>query len=144
MSFQNTSCTVSGSLEGNNLIATINGHRQTAVVVEGVTTISLFTSNGTFEFTAKVADLGEEVDHDDGSGFKAPMNGTVVDILVMKGETVSAGDTLVIMEAMKMEHAIKAPVDGLISEIFYSKGDLVDGGADLLAFEPLPLANDQN
>ena len=144
MSFQNTSCTVSGSLEGNNLIATINGHRQTAVVVEGVTTISLFTSNGTFEFTAKVTDLGEEVDHDDGSGFKAPMNGTVVDILVMKGETVSAGDTLVIMEAMKMEHAIKAPVDGLISEIFYSKGDLVDGGADLLAFEPLPLANDQN
>jgi len=50
----------------------------------------------------------------------------------------------VIMEAMKMEHAIKAPVDGLISEIFYGKGDLVDGGADLLAFEPLPLANNQN
>ena len=144
MSFQNTSCTASGSLEGNNLMATINGHRQTAVVVEGVTTISLFTSNGTFEFTAKVTDLEEEVDQDDGSGFKAPMNGTVVDILVMKGETVSAGDTLVIMEAMKMEHAIKAPVDGLISEIFYGKGDLVDGGADLLAFEPLPLANDKN
>ena len=87
-----------------------------------------------------MVDLGEEVEHDDGSGFKAPMNGTVVDILVTKGEIVSAGDTLVIMEAMKMEHAIKAQVDGLISEVFYIKGDLVEGGADLLSFEPLPLA----
>mgnify|MGYP003975445509 FL=1 len=142
MNFEDTSYTVSGSLEGNNLIATINGHRQTAVAVEGATTISLFTSDGTFEFTTKVTDLGEEVDEDDGSGFKAPMNGSVVNILVSKGETVSAGDTLLIMEAMKMEHAVKAPVDGLVNEIFYSKGDLVDGGADLLAFEPLPLADD--
>ena len=140
MRFENVSYTVSGSLEGNNLIATVNGHRQTAVVVKGVTTTSLFTNNGTFEFTPKLVDLGEEVEHDDGSGFKAPMNGTVVDILVTKGEIVSAGDTLVIMEAMKMEHAIKAPVDGLISEVFYIKGDLVEGGADLLSFEPLPLA----
>ena len=137
ISFENTSCAVSGSLEGNDLIASINEHRQTAVVVEGENTISLFTDNGSFEFTPRVADLGEEVDFDNGSGFKAPMNGTVVDILVEKGETVSEGDTLVIMEAMKMEHAIKAPVDGSISEIFYNKGDLVDGGADLLAFEPL-------
>ncbi len=133
--FENTSCAVSGSLEGNDLIAIINGHRQTAVVVEGANAISLFTDNGTFEFTSKPAELGEEVAFDNGSGFKAPMNGTIVDILVAKGETVSAGDTLVIMEAMKMEHAIKAPVDGSISEIFYGKGDLVEGGAELLVFE---------
>ena len=141
MNFENTLYTVSGSLEGNNLIATVNGHRQTAVAVEGANTIALFTSNGTVEFTTKVTDLGEEVDEDDGSGFKAPMNGSVVNIFVTKGDTVSAGDTLLIMEAMKMEHAIKAPVDGLINEIFYSKGDLVDGGADLLAFEPVSSGN---
>jgi 3-methylcrotonyl-CoA carboxylase alpha subunit len=50
---------------------------------------------------------------------------------------VAAGDTLVIMEAMKMEHAIKAPGDGLVTEIFYMKGDLVDGGSDLISFEVL-------
>ena len=85
----------------------------------------------------RAVDLGEEVEHDDGSGFKAPMNGTVVEILVNAGDKVAAGDTLVIMEAMKMEHAIKAPVAGTVNEIYYSKGDLVDGGADLLAFEPM-------
>jgi 3-methylcrotonyl-CoA carboxylase alpha subunit len=140
MGFENASYVVSGSLEGNELTATIDGHRQLAVVIEHeneqAAAISLFTDNISLEFKALVVDLGEEVDHDDGSGFKAPMNGTVVDILVKAGDKVSAGDTLVIMEAMKMEHAIKAPVDGLISEIFYAKGDLVDGGVDLLSFEP--------
>ena len=64
------------------------------------------------------------------------MNGTLVELLVAAGDTVKAGDTLVIMEAMKMEQPIKAPVDGVVRELFYQKGDLVDGGAELLTFEP--------
>jgi 3-methylcrotonyl-CoA carboxylase alpha subunit len=136
MSFDNTTCSVKGELDGNNLTAIINDHRQKAVVVETDSNITLFTEDATLTFSQKLADLGEEVHHDDGSGFKAPMNGTVVDILVNPGDAVRAGDTLVIMEAMKMEQAIKAPVDGHVSEIFYAKGDLVDGGADLLSFEP--------
>jgi len=146
MNFENHSSSISGSLEGNEMIATINGHRQVAVVLQHDedpgqgqklgSAISLFTDDAALQFRPLVANLGEEVDHDDGLGFKAPMNGTVVDVLVEAGDRVSAGDILVIMEAMKMEHAIKASVDGSVSEIFYAKGDLVDGGVDLLSFEP--------
>jgi 3-methylcrotonyl-CoA carboxylase alpha subunit len=139
MTFANATYAVSGNLEGNQLIATINGHRQTAVVFEQDAMITLFTDDASLNFTPLAIDLGEDISHDDGSGFKAPMNGTVVDILVKAGDQVSAGDTLVIMEAMKMEHAIKAPTDGLVNEIFYSKGDLVNGGADLLSFEVLEI-----
>jgi 3-methylcrotonyl-CoA carboxylase alpha subunit len=134
------SFTVSGSLQGHSLTAIVDGHKRSAVLVDhddsANTVISMFSDAGNFDFNIRPIDLGEEVAHDDGSGFKAPMNGTVVEVLVKAGDQVAAGDTLVIMEAMKMEHAIKAPVEGLVSEIYYGKGDLVDGGADLLAFEP--------
>ena len=62
------------------------------------------------------------------------MNGTMVSILVNSGDAVSKGQSLVIMEAMKMEHTIKAPNDGIVNEIFFQAGDMVDGGAELLAF----------
>jgi 3-methylcrotonyl-CoA carboxylase alpha subunit len=63
------------------------------------------------------------------------MNGTVVAMFASAGTEVAAGDTLAIMEAMKMEHAIKAPSAGVVTDVFYAVGDLVDGGADLLSFE---------
>jgi 3-methylcrotonyl-CoA carboxylase alpha subunit len=73
-------------------------------------------------------------DADSGS-LKAPMNGTIVASLVNVGEHVSKGEVLMVMEAMKMEHAITAPSDGMVIEFYFRHGDLVDGGAELLAFE---------
>jgi 3-methylcrotonyl-CoA carboxylase alpha subunit len=63
------------------------------------------------------------------------MNGSVVAVMVKAGDRVKAGQTLVIMEAMKMEHAIKAPADGSVSEVFFAEGDLVSEGAELIALE---------
>ena len=51
------------------------------------------------------------------------------------GDTVTAGQSLVIMEAMKMEHAIKAPADGVVTDIFFAEGDQVSEGAELIAIE---------
>ncbi len=127
---------VSGTLTGNELIATVDGHRQVAVIVDQNSCITLFTDMATLEFQVKRPDVGEEVSMDDNAGFKAPMNGTVIRILVAVGDRVIKGDTLVIMEAMKMEHAIKAPDHGIVSEIYFSEGDLVDGGADLISIKP--------
>jgi len=63
------------------------------------------------------------------------MNCTVVSTLVVAGDKVRKGDTLLVMEAMKMEHSIEAPSDGLVTEFYFQAGDLVDGGAELLGFE---------
>ena len=65
-------------------------------------------------------------------GLVAPMPGKVIDIKVKKGKKVKAGDTLVILEAMKMEHSIKASEDGVVSELLISINDQVENGALLM------------
>ena len=64
------------------------------------------------------------------------MNGTIVSLLVQVDEKVEAGASLLVMEAMKMEHTIKAPGAGYVSAFHFNPGDLVEGGASLLDFEP--------
>ncbi|MFZ6658485.1 acetyl/propionyl/methylcrotonyl-CoA carboxylase subunit alpha [Undibacterium sp. TJN19] len=65
----------------------------------------------------------------------APMPGKIVAVLVNKAQEVKKGDSLLIMEAMKMEHTISAPHDGVIDEVLYAIGDQVTEGAQLLAFQ---------
>ena len=67
-----------------------------------------------------------------GSPVKAPLPGVVLDILVQVGQEVKASDTVVNLEAMKMENSIKAGVDGKVASIAVSKGDSVLEGAVLL------------
>ena len=67
---------------------------------------------------APVAGAGEKV--------QAPMPGTILDIKVAVGDTVSRGQTVVILEAMKMENDIVASCDGKITSILVSKGDTVN------------------
>ena len=63
----------------------------------------------------------------------APMPATVVAILKSIGEQVKAGERLIILEAMKMEHTIHAPADGILLDIFYAVGAQVNEGAELLS-----------
>src|SRR5690348_1372288 len=62
----------------------------------------------------------------------APMPGQVIGVLVSEGQAVAAGDPLMILEAMKMEHTIRAPHDGVVSAIHYQPGDQVRAAAVLL------------
>ena len=61
----------------------------------------------------------------------APMPGNILDVKVKPGDSVKAGDTLLILEAMKMENEISAPQDGTIASVNVRKGDVVNSG-DLL------------
>jgi len=61
----------------------------------------------------------------------APMPGRVRRVVLGAGEKVGRGDVLLILEAMKMEHAIRAPRDGTVAKVHYGEGDLVEAGAVL-------------
>ncbi|MGA8655898.1 MAG: acetyl/propionyl/methylcrotonyl-CoA carboxylase subunit alpha [Chthoniobacterales bacterium] len=74
---------------------------------------------------------------DTGEGrLTAPMPGRIVAVFVKDGQTVLKGTRLMVMEAMKMEHAIEAPTDGVVDEVLFSVGDQVAEGAQLLRFSP--------
>ena len=69
-------------------------------------------------------------------GLVAPMPGKVIDLKVKKGSKVKAGDTLIILEAMKMEHSIKASENGTVSDLLVSANDQVENGALLMVVDP--------
>jgi 3-methylcrotonyl-CoA carboxylase alpha subunit len=67
----------------------------------------------------------------------APMPGKVLKVLVAGGQRVAAGDTLLILEAMKMETRIRAEGPGTIQRVFVEEGEMVDGGELLIELEPV-------
>ncbi|MDE0958076.1 MAG: biotin/lipoyl-binding protein [Planctomycetota bacterium] len=66
----------------------------------------------------------------------APMPGTVIEVKVSVGEQVSAGQVLMVLEAMKMEMAIRSPRDGSIRSISVTRGDPVVAGSMLVELDP--------
>ncbi|HKA13517.1 MAG TPA: biotin carboxylase N-terminal domain-containing protein [Myxococcota bacterium] len=69
-------------------------------------------------------------------GFVARMPGKVIDLRVGAGDRVAAGQTLLVLEAMKMEHPMSAAEPGVVREVRVSVGDQVESGAILLVVEP--------
>ena len=64
------------------------------------------------------------------------MPGTIIEILVKKGQRVRQGQTLMVMEAMKMEHQVKASEDGKVSKLLIKKDDQLENGALLMIVDP--------
>jgi 3-methylcrotonyl-CoA carboxylase alpha subunit len=66
---------------------------------------------------------------------RAPLPGKIIDLRVKAGDTVSKGQPLLVLEAMKMEHTLAAPADGTIKSVRYAVGEQVNEGAELVEFE---------
>ncbi len=119
----------------------VNDRRWRARITAAAHHIYVQVPRGTVEF-APVSRFRVPGVVDTVGGLLAPMPGVVIDLRVSVGERVRAGATLVVLEAMKMEHPITAPTDGVVTAILVHKGQQVDGGAELLALEPDEPAED--
>ncbi|PIC00774.1 acetyl/propionyl/methylcrotonyl-CoA carboxylase subunit alpha [Caulobacter sp. X] len=87
----------------------------------------------TFDFEAHVGGAGEGAASD--GAILSPMPGKIVSVAVSAGQSVSKGQTLLTLEAMKMEHALVAPFDGVVAELSASAGGQVSEGVVLARLE---------
>jgi urea carboxylase len=110
--------------------------------------LAAFQAHQQAAFVAEVAHWGAEagsaaideaplaaVDDDDAQRVVAEISGSVWKVVVAEGATVSAGDTLLVLEAMKMEFPVVAPADGIVKAIHCRPGRAVDAGALLMTIE---------
>ena len=112
----------------------LNGYRSTSRVTRAGENLYVQILRGTVAF--KIVSRFD-VQHGEitPGGLNAPMPGLILDIRVSAGQHVNAGETMVVMEAMKMEHVISAPSSGTVSEVLVTKDQQVDNGAPLLTFD---------
>ena len=121
--------------QGDALLVEFAGERSTAQVHTAGDARHIFTPRGAavLELQDPLAHAGEG--HSEGGRLTAPMPGKVVSFAVKAGDAVTQGQTLAVMEAMKMEHTIAAPADGVVQELLYAPGDQVAEGAELIRIE---------
>ncbi len=114
----------------------IDGWRTRAQVVVHGAHRYLFWSDGAYRFEA-VADEWRGGDQGASDGqLTAPMPGRVIAVMVQEGDRVAAGQPLLTLEAMKMEHTLTAPAAGRVAALHCAVGDQVSDGALLVALAP--------
>ncbi|BCA29224.1 methylcrotonyl-CoA carboxylase subunit alpha [Metapseudomonas otitidis] len=122
-------------LEGERLTLELDGVRRTLLAIRRDETLYL-EWNGTLHTITRVDPIAEaEASHTHQGGLTAPMNGSIVRVLVEAGQAVEAGTALVVLEAMKMEHSIRAPHAGTVKALYCSEGELVAEGTALVELE---------
>ena len=107
-------------LEGNTAAVEVNGvSYKVDILTEGFT-------------AAPARPAAEPAPAGKGTAVQSPLPGVILDIKVAVGDTVKAGQTVAILEAMKMENSINAECDGVITAIKVAKGDNILEGSDIV------------
>ena len=114
---------------GEKLWLEIDGRKHKAVATKVGDVWWVHIMGHTLQF--EVVEVGASSSDDEG-GLTAPMPGKILEVHVSEGQTVSSGDILMVMEAMKMEHKIVASSEGKVESIHFKEGDQVPQGAELL------------
>jgi propionyl-CoA carboxylase alpha chain len=119
----------------NGIDVEIGGRRTQARVTRTGAQLIVQGPNGDLSFTERPR-FKPPGGEGDASGFVAQMSGKIIGLRVKVGDRVSAGDTVLLLEAMKMEHPMRAREDGVVSEVRVTEGEQVEAGALLLVIEP--------
>ncbi len=121
--------------EAGDLIANLGGVRLKATVVRHAKELTIVCGGTSHTLEIDDPAARAELQEPSGGSLKAPMPGRVTVIKVKAGDTVSRGATLMVLEAMKMEHAVTAPTDGTVARVHFDLGEQVEEGAVLVSFE---------
>lgn len=123
------------SLQGTHtLLAEIDAKTLKATIFTAVDQLHVWFNGQHWLFKSGPA-IETQDDSEATARLVAPMPGTIIAITAATGETVNKGQSLLVLEAMKMEHTIYAPIDGVIKSINYRAGDIVTEGAELVTLE---------
>jgi 3-methylcrotonyl-CoA carboxylase alpha subunit len=104
------------------------------------TRLHLWASGGHYELTLEDPRLKEFSATAAKGGLTTPLPGVVATVVAKVGQAVRAGEVLMVIEAMKMEHSISAPYDGTVKVIHFARGDRVPEGSQLLELAPTAVA----
>ena len=125
-----------GDIEDNHVTVAVNGtpytvelEKQNKPKIKPVVRTASTTPAAPPAAVTRPARVGSK------SGIKSPLPGVILEIKVKEGDTVKRGQTLLVLEAMKMENDIKADRDGKVTAIKVSKGESILEGTDLIIIE---------
>jgi 3-methylcrotonyl-CoA carboxylase alpha subunit len=124
--------TVEPTKDGRIRVA-FGGHRFDTSVVRQDLTFHVFSRGAAYRLVMTDPLAAAEAIEAPTGRLTAPMPGRIVHLHIKQGDRVKHGDTLLVLEAMKMEHSILAPRDGLVETIDFAVGDLVEEGVALLS-----------
>ncbi|MBI6764814.1 acetyl/propionyl/methylcrotonyl-CoA carboxylase subunit alpha [Pseudomonas syringae] len=123
------------TLSGEHLQVEHNGVRQRHMAVRRGSTLYLEWQGEVHTVTRLDAIAQADVGEGQHGGLTAPMNGSIVRVLVEVGQAVEPGAQLVVLEAMKMEHSIRAASAGVITALYCHEGEMVNEGAILVELD---------
>ncbi|MFP3517731.1 acetyl/propionyl/methylcrotonyl-CoA carboxylase subunit alpha [Pseudomonas sp. SIMBA_077] len=125
----------STTLHNEQLMTEHNGVRRQHLAIRRADSLYLRWEGDVHSVSLYDPIAAASANHGQQGSLTAPMNGSVVRVLVDVGQTVEAGEQLVVLEAMKMEHSLRAPHAGVVKALFCDEGDMVSEGAALIEME---------
>lgn len=122
-------------LQGERLLVEHQGVRREHRAIRRGDTLYLHWQGEMRSITTYDPIAAADASHSQHGGLTAPMNGSIVRVLVQAGQSVEAGAQLVVLEAMKMEHSIRAPHAGIVKALYCQEGEMVSEGSALVELE---------